>query len=158
MQESNLEEQKAHEAMTRLALSMKHEKVVAPLLSEIELAIKEKRPVLFSGYANSIAHRFQGAKPSQKELAQHAVSDLEESIAFHRDFSLWEEEKNGHEKTISDHKPSGRLGRLKERILGNYQVERARGRIKTIEGYRKARNESVERMAAACKHIRKNYL
>ncbi|MFA6329854.1 MAG: hypothetical protein WCX64_04200 [Candidatus Micrarchaeia archaeon] len=155
MQEDELEQQRAHNAMNDLSLSIKHEKVITPLLSEVELAIREKRPVSFAEYAKLVSHRFPKGAPSEKVLAQHAVDDLKEAIGFHKDFSLWSDEQEEHEKTIANHKPSGRLGRLKDRIFGDYKVERAKSRIKTIEGYRRNRAESVERMTTACRYIRK---
>jgi len=158
MQESELEEQNARKAMVSFGLSMKHEKVLTPLLAEVESAVGEKRPVSFDDYAKSIAHRAPKGGFSEEQLARNAVSDLKEAIAFHKDFSLWDKEQKGHEKTISSHKPSGRLERLKDRVFGNYKVDHAKERIRTIEGYRKERQASVERMTAACRYIRKMHL
>jgi len=151
MQETDSEREDAAEAMRKLGLSFKQEKVIEPLLLKVELAMKKNQPVSFDDYAKSVSHRAPKEGFTEQQLARNAVSDLKDAIAYRNDFSLWEGEQKEHEKTVAEYKPAG----LWRKLLGNSRVERAKERINTIEGYRKERKESVERMTEACKYIRK---
>jgi len=123
--------------------------------------------VQFNGYAKSISHRAPKCGFTERQLAQNAVSDLKESIEYKNDFSLWEKEQEGLRRIIEKYPQKELRIHLKE-ILADPRLlpgkirdyldgplESALIRNKEIEGFRRNKQESVKRMTAACKYIRK---